>query len=123
MSVRSLTATVELDTRDGALRASLRLVNRSGAPWLRAGGFAVGYQIFDPDSQLFIEDGVWQPLDGDVAPGESAATELSIRLPRENMRSSFSQRYAQTRLRQSLKMIPQQLYIPPAPLMNQKGYC
>lgn len=86
MSVRYSTATVELDTRDGALRASLRLVNRSGAPWLRAEGFAVGYQVFDPDSQLFIEDGVWQPLDADVAPGESAATELSIRLPREKGR-------------------------------------
>src|SRR5450756_1417738 len=65
VSVRYSTAAVELDTRDGALRASLRLVNRSGAPWLRAEGFAVGYQIFDPDSQLFIEDGVWQPLDAD----------------------------------------------------------
>jgi lipopolysaccharide transport system permease protein len=86
VTVRYSKAAVTLDASEGVLRASLCLENRSRAPWLRASGFAVGYQVFDPDSQIFIEEGVWQPLEIDVAPGESAATALRIRLPREKGR-------------------------------------
>jgi lipopolysaccharide transport system permease protein len=77
---------VALGSPEGVMCASLRIENRSGAPWLRAKGFAIGYQIFDPDSHIFIEEGAWRSLDADVEPGESATTELSIRLPRETGR-------------------------------------
>lgn len=86
MSVRYSTAEVALEKAGGALRASLRMENRSGGAWLRANGFAIGYQIFDPESHLFIEEGAWTALAADVEPGESAAAELVIQLPREKGR-------------------------------------
>ncbi len=86
MSVRYQSAKAVLEGEGTLLKALLRMENRSQAAWRRENGFAVGYQIFDPDSHLFIEEGVWQELDRDVEPGSEAAVELSIRLPRERGR-------------------------------------
>ncbi|MCE5307345.1 MAG: ABC transporter permease [Acidobacteriales bacterium] len=86
MSVRYSAANVVLETPQRALRTTLRVENRSGAAWTREKGFAIGYQIFDPDSHIFIEEGAWRSLDADVEPGESTSVDLSIHLPREKGR-------------------------------------
>jgi len=86
VSVRYSAANVVLEAPERALRTTLRLENRSGATWERGKGFAVGYQVFDPDSHIFIEEGAWQSLDADVEPGESASVDLNIHLPCEKGR-------------------------------------
>ncbi len=45
--------------------------------------FSLGWQFFDPQSNLFIEEGAWTPVASDVAPGASASFEISIPFPPE----------------------------------------
>jgi lipopolysaccharide transport system permease protein len=77
-----------IDTRVTAesgrlLRLAFRLGNDSGETWRKDSGFAVGWQIFDPASGLFLSEGEWIPLGAEVAPGESVAVETPIELPAE----------------------------------------
>jgi lipopolysaccharide transport system permease protein len=65
------------------LRLVFRLGNDSGETWRKESGFAVGWQIFDPASGLFLSEGEWIPLSADLAPGESVPVEAPVELPAE----------------------------------------
>jgi lipopolysaccharide transport system permease protein len=65
------------------LRLTFRLGNDSGATWRKDSGLALGWQIFDPASGLFLAEGEWIPLDAEVAPGESVPVEAPVELPAE----------------------------------------
>lgn len=69
-----------------ALRARFRLRNRSRQTWRSSEGFRVGAQIFDRETNLFIEDGPRVSLETDVGPGAEATVELRIELPNLNGR-------------------------------------
>jgi lipopolysaccharide transport system permease protein len=75
MSVRYLAASAEVVPGGGAIVVRLRLRNagQGGAD------AALGYQIFDPTSGLFIAEGEWQALPS----GDDVEAALDIRLPRE----------------------------------------
>jgi lipopolysaccharide transport system permease protein len=68
--------------RDGALQVSLAIGNRSRKTWT-AENFSLGCQFFDPQSNLFIEEGAWTAVAGDIPPGGTANFEISIPFPPE----------------------------------------
>ncbi|MGB6940995.1 MAG: ABC transporter permease [Bryobacteraceae bacterium] len=66
-----------VSVRDSELEVSLGIANKSGETWTPE-TFSLAWQLFDPQSNLFIEEGVWTPVARDVAPGETAQFEISI---------------------------------------------
>jgi lipopolysaccharide transport system permease protein len=65
----------------GVVRLAFRIENRTRETWRARGPVALGSQIFDPQTGLFITEGKWTALDRDVAPGASAQVEISVVLP------------------------------------------
>ncbi len=78
---RELSATVEA----GVLRLRFRLENRGRKAW-RAGTDFAGWQVYDPETHLFITEGQWLPLPCDVAPEESCEIQMEIPLPQDGAR-------------------------------------
>jgi homopolymeric O-antigen transport system permease protein len=73
---------IQVQAEGLTLRVHLALKNNSSQAW--AGGkFMVGWQFFDPETDLFILEGNWNPLPFDVAPGESSQFEICIPFPPE----------------------------------------
>jgi lipopolysaccharide transport system permease protein len=73
---------VQVRARAAALDISLAIQNNSRATWTPE-NFSLGWQFFDPQSKLFIEEGAWTPVASDVAPGATAKFEISIPFPPE----------------------------------------
>ena len=63
--------------------AGFDLKNESQETWRVADGYALGYQIFDPETDTLVIDGTRQPPDRDLAPGEQTHFELALALPHE----------------------------------------
>ena len=68
---------VRLRAQGFTLDVSLNIQNKSREQWT-AENFSLGWQFFDPRSNLFIEEGAWTPVAGDVPPGAHAQFEISI---------------------------------------------
>jgi lipopolysaccharide transport system permease protein len=64
------------------LEVGLTIENRSGGTWTSE-NFSLGWQFYDPQTNLFIEEGAWIPVARDVAPGAAAQFEISIPFPPE----------------------------------------
>ena len=58
------------------------LENRIRRRWPRK-SLSLGWQFFDPETNLFILEGEWTPLSRDVAPGEIESFDISIAFPPE----------------------------------------
>src|SRR5581483_10081992 len=71
---------VAVRAQGAELKLSFALLNQSREVW-KPGRLSLGWQFFDPDSHLFLEEGAWVALEREVAPGESAKFELSIAFP------------------------------------------
>lgn len=65
----------------GCLRVEFTLRNNSKGYWRRGEGYALGWQIYDPRTGLFIAEGEWVPLPVDLGPGASAPVSLDLILP------------------------------------------
>lgn len=78
----------EFTVDEAARRITVRfeLVNHSGESWTRAAGFAIGYQIYDPDTAMFIYEGEWTAAEKDLAPAESTRVVVDVQLPPEKGR-------------------------------------
>lgn len=63
--------------------ATFDLVNQSKETWAAADGFALGYQIFDPETGTLAIDGTRQAPPRDLAPGARAHFEVVLALPHE----------------------------------------
>ena len=61
----------------------LRIENLSAEAWRAEEGFAIGYQVFDPNTGTLISDGLRAPIAREVAPAEVADIELEVELPAE----------------------------------------
>lgn len=68
---------VRVSVLDSVLKVSLSMENRSRGTW-KPENFSLGWQLFDPQSNLFIEEGDWTPVSGDVPPGAAAKFEIAI---------------------------------------------
>ncbi len=77
--------------RDLAVRAegtrllvSFTLEHRGHERWTRAQKLALGWQLYDPDTNAFLAEGEWLPVECEMAPGDShAVTDLPVELPSE----------------------------------------
>lgn len=83
MSARYHSPEVTVDAEARSLRVRFRLENRTADTWRRAGGFYLGWQLFDPATGLFISEGEWETLAEDLAPGDACQQELEVQLPPE----------------------------------------
>src|SRR5512147_633748 len=72
---------VEPEAEGARLRVSFRIRNRSGEAWRGDDGFRFGYQIFDPETNAFIEEGQAVAPPRDIAPGETGTIEVGLQLP------------------------------------------
>ena len=60
-----------------------RLMNRSHEDWRIGDGFAIGWQIYDPETGTFIQEGEWTQLEEDLLSAQIADVALTIQLPPE----------------------------------------
>jgi hypothetical protein len=74
---------ISVDEQRLVIRAGLRVANSSAETWRPEDGYAVGYQILDPETGTLVVDGRRTPLAHVLAPGESAAAEVRVELPPE----------------------------------------
>lgn len=75
-----------LDPDERRITVRCTVVNHSTETWNRADGFSIGYQIFDPETGMFIYEGEWTSLEADIAPAEMAPLSVEVQLPPEKGR-------------------------------------
>ena len=78
---KNVTVTEEPSARRFQLQFDLE--NRSGKVWPGGDGIYLGWQLFDPETGLFINEGEWRQLPEDVKPGASTRQQLEVELPAE----------------------------------------
>lgn len=83
MSARFPEFSVALEEGSRLVRVQTVVRNESGQLWTSQDGFALGYQVFDADSDILILDGVRAPFDDPLAPGQQRAFRLEAELPPE----------------------------------------
>lgn len=74
---------VDLEPATRLLRVSVAVENASKQSWRPPEGFALGYQIFDPETDILIVDGERCPLREELEPGGRRPCQLEIPLPAE----------------------------------------
>ena len=82
MTARLIHAEVEADG-GRSVTAKFEIRNVSLEPWRPANGFAVGYHIFDPETDTLVVDGPRAVPEADIAPGEARHFEIHFELPPE----------------------------------------
>ena len=86
MKVRYQNPEVSVDQTTRRLTARFEMENRTGEDWRREDGRHLGWQLYDPDTGLFISEGEWTPISGDLAVGETGTQTLALELPPEKGR-------------------------------------
>jgi lipopolysaccharide transport system permease protein len=69
---------VRVEAEGEVLHVSLAIQNNSRETWTPE-NLSAAWQLFDPQSGMFIEEGVWTPVASEVPPG--AAAKFDIRVP------------------------------------------
>jgi len=82
MTARLSHAEVRADN-SRSVTASFEIRNVSKEPWRPANGFAMGYHIFDQETDTLVVDGPRAAPEADIAPGESRRFEIHFELPPE----------------------------------------
>jgi lipopolysaccharide transport system permease protein len=85
MSAGGHTPSVECDANTRRLRISCSFTNRSRDTWTPE-RVHLGWQLYDPDTDLFLAEGNWSPLAGDVGPAEPVSQTIEVGLPPEKGR-------------------------------------
>lgn len=73
---------VQVQAEGGSLQVRMNLENRSGKAWSPQ-NFSIGWQFIDPETNSFIQDGAWTPVESEVPPGAAAAFQIVIPFPPE----------------------------------------
>jgi len=73
---------VRVQAEGSSVRIHVIVKNTSRQIW-KAETFSLGWQFFDPETNVFISEGQWVPLTNETAPGGTAAFDLSVSLPPE----------------------------------------
>lgn len=71
----------QLDPQQRLAHVQFPIHNRTSSIWKVDGPVVVGWQLFDPDTNLFIAEGEWQPLRSALAPGDSSTVDVDLPLP------------------------------------------
>jgi lipopolysaccharide transport system permease protein len=82
MTARLNNAQVRVDG-GRSVTAQFEIQNLSRVAWRAAEGFAVGYHIFDPETDTLVVDGPRTDPQGDIVPGQMRRFELHLELPPE----------------------------------------
>jgi lipopolysaccharide transport system permease protein len=75
-----------VDEPSRTIDTRFKIVNRTDHSWNPDDGFAIGWQIFDPDTGTFIAEGEWQSFAKELAPAETAQVNVRVKLPPERGR-------------------------------------
>jgi len=67
----------QLRAQGTVLQISAVIENRSRKMWTPE-NFSLGWQLYDPQSSVFIEEGAWTPVSADIPPGASAKFDIEI---------------------------------------------
>ena len=73
---------VQVQASGHSISIHLQVENKSSAEWKRD-SFSIGWQLFDPETNFFIQEGEWTPLVSDTPPGQSVPVDLNISFPPE----------------------------------------
>ncbi len=65
------------------LPVTLAVANDTRETWRAEDGYSIGYQLFDPATDVLIVEGHRTPLPAPVAPGETRSFEIELSLPVE----------------------------------------
>ncbi len=84
MNVAYRDCQTSVSARNGLIRLGGVIENRSSRTWCVSDGFAIGWQIYDPATGLFIQEGEWVGSERDIPPGGSERFALELRLPPES---------------------------------------
>jgi lipopolysaccharide transport system permease protein len=68
---------VQLRVQATTLEISVVVENKSRQTWT-PDNFSLGWQLYDPRSSVFIEEGAWTPVAAHVPPGSSAQFDVAI---------------------------------------------
>src|SRR5690242_11655478 len=71
---------VQVRAQGPALEIRLAVENKSRRNWTPE-NFSLGWQFFDPETDFFILEGEWTPVQREVQPGEVASFQISIPFP------------------------------------------
>lgn len=72
---------VSVDGSSRRISVQLPVHNRSKLDWPAHGPVLLGWQLFDPETDLFVAEGEWQPLPQAIPAGTSAEIPMSLQLP------------------------------------------
>ena len=61
---------IQLRTLPDALEVRVVIENKSGQTW-KPENFSLGWQFFDPETNLFILEGAWAPVPHEIPPGQT----------------------------------------------------
>src|ERR1700680_845032 len=70
---------VKVEPAGSSVRVHVVVDNTSRQIW-NPETFSLGWQFFDPETNLFISEGEWVSIQHEIAPGQRATFELSILL-------------------------------------------
>ncbi len=84
MSAAYLKPRADYDAPSRSAAVNVEIRNDSAETWLAAGGFAIGYHLFDASTGILIVDGERTCLPRDLLPGEVASLTLRIPIPEED---------------------------------------
>ncbi len=73
---------VRVRAQGSSVQVHVVVKNNSRQVW-KPETFSLGWQFFDPETNVFISEGEWVPLKGETAPGEITSFDLSVALPPE----------------------------------------
>ena len=69
--------------RGAVLEISVSIENKSRQIWTPE-NFFLGWQFYDPNSNVFIEEGAWTPVSADIPPGATATFNVAIPVPSDS---------------------------------------
>lgn len=72
---------IQLDEGRLTMRVRMEMTNSTGETWTPEAGYAVGYQVHDPETGALVFEGRRQPIPRALAPGESLDAEVEVELP------------------------------------------
>src|ERR1017187_4300076 len=67
-----------------AIDVRFEIENRSNAEWSARDGYHIGWQVNDPETQTFITEGEWIPLEVGVAPGARQKIQTKLVVPEQD---------------------------------------
>ena len=73
---------VQVHAQDAFVQLHVCVKNTSRQVW-KPQAFSLGWQFFDPATNVFISEGEWVPLASETAPGGTACFDVSVSLPPE----------------------------------------